>query len=312
MTTICPACGAPIDAAHAPTTPTLACAACLAALLARVEGALAASTTHVAGVFPRKSATLPVGSYTAATVTIGGETWAACRGKQDSNAARLLDAAVAHRLFVGARHAVAVLDAPHGASKHDQGSEEYLRAYQAAAWHGCGVLFLRETSPVVEPRWRVPPPPADHRRFLDLLESDIRAALAAPDAIPADFVHSASDAECIVRPLVHRLLYKRGYDRAEAQYASFWRRAVTDGSFSIAGGDSPRRIALEVKLAEDVDWPLCQPIEALGAHDAVLVVRLVTPGVGKSLAGLSSAAREAMARVVATLPVRSIEFNSAV
>jgi hypothetical protein len=279
-------------------------------LIAAVDSALAASTTGVAGVFPRKVVALPPGPYTVATLAAFGEPWAACRGKQDSNAARLLDAAVAHRMSVGARHAVAILQAPQGASKHDAGSEAFFRAYQAAAWHGCGILFLRETTPVVEPRWHVPSPPRDHRRFLETVEADIRAALAAPDAIPQDFLHSSSDAECIVRPIVHRILFKRGYDRGEAQYSSFWRRAVTDGSWRIDGGDAPHRIALEVKLAEDVDWPLCQPIEALAAHDAVLQVRLVTPGVSKSLAGLAPSAREALASVAAALPVRLIEFNS--
>lgn len=312
MAMICSTCGAPLAAAPDPKDPTLSCAVCLTALLSKITNALASSTTRVAGMFPRKRATLPVGAYTAATVSFGGEPWAACRGQQDSNAARLLDATVAHRTFVGARHAVAILQAPQGASKHDRGTDEYLRAYQAAAWHGCGVLFLREESPALEPRWQLPSPPADHRRFLDLLESDIRAALAAPDAIPSDFLHSSTDAECIVRPIVHRLLYKRGYNRAEAQYPSLWRRAATDGSWKIDGGDSPRRIALEVKLAEDVDWPLSQPIEALGAHDAVLVVRIVTPGVSKSLMGASPVAKEALARVASVLPVRSIEFNSAV
>jgi hypothetical protein len=281
-------------------------------LLAKIEVALASSTTRVAGAFPRKRATLPVGAYTATTVLIGGALWAACRGLQDSNAARLLDAAVAHRSFVGARYAVAILNAPQGASKHDRGTDEYLRAYQAAAWHGCGVLFLRGGAPATEPVWQLPPPPSDHRRFLDALESDIRAALVAPDAIPSDFLHSSTDAECVVRPIVHRALYKRGYNRAESQYPSLWRRAVTDGSWRIEGGDSPHRIALEVKLAEDIDWPVSQPIEALAAHDAVLQVRIVTPGVGKSLALASPAAREALAAVVAALPIRSIELNSAV
>ena len=310
MITICSTCGATLAAVPDPTTPTVSCATCLAALLARVESALAASTTRVAGVFPRKRATLPVGGYTATTVTIGGVTWAACRGQQDSNAARLLDAAVAHRSFVSARHAVAILQAPPG-SKHDPGADEYLRAYQVAAWHGCGVLFLREGTPASAPRWQLPAPPPDHRRFLDVVESDIRAALTVPDAIPADFLHSSGDAECVVRPVVHRALYKRGYDRIESHYPSFWRRAVTDGSWKIDGGDMPRRIALEVKLAEDVDWPLCQPIEALAAHDAVLVVRMVTPGVSKSLAGVSPAAKDAMAAMSAVLPVRSIEINIA-
>lgn len=310
MTTICPSCGARRDAASEPTTQPLSCADCLAALFAKVDSALAASTTRVAGVFPRKRATLPLGAYTATTVSMFGETWAACCGQQDSNAARLLDAAVAHRMFVGAKHAVAILQPPQGASKHDPGSEAFFRAYQAAAWHGCGVLFLRDTTPAVEPRWRVPPPPRDHRRFLEVLEGEIRAALAAPDAIPQDFLYSSSDAECIVRPIVHRVLFQRGYDRGEAQYSSFWRRAATDGSWKIDSGDAPHRVALEVKLAEDVDWPLCQPIEALAAHDAVLQVRLVTPGVSKSLAGLAPAAKEAMARVVEALPVRVIEFNS--
>lgn len=310
MTTICPSCGARRDAIPETTTPLLSCSACLAALLAKVDSALAASTTRVAGVFPRKRATLPLGTYTATTVSAFGETWAACCGHQDSNAARLLDAAVAHRLFVGARHAVAILKPPQGISKHDPGSDSFFRAYQAAAWHGCGVLFLRETTLAAEPRWQLPPPPRDHRRFLEALEADIRAALAAPDAIPQDFLYSSSDAECIVRPIVHRLLFKRGYDRGEAQYASFWRRAVTDGCWKIDSGDAPHRIALEVKLAEDVDWPLCQPIEDLAAHDAVLQVRLVTPGVSKSLAGVALAAKEAMASVALALPVRVIEFNS--
>lgn len=312
MTMICPTCGATLAAASDQTEPTVSCATCLAALLSRADSALGSSMTRVAGVFPRKRATLPVGSYAATTLTVGGVTWAACRGQQDSNAARLLDAAVAHRTFVGARHAVAILQPPQGSSKHERGTDEYLRAYQAAAWHGCGVLFLREGAPAAEPAWQLAPPPVDHRRFLDVIESDIRAALAAPDAIPADFLHSSSDAECIVRPLVHRVLYQRGYNRAESQYASFWRRAATDGSWKIDGSDAPRRIALEVKLAEDVDWPLSQPIEALAAHDAVLVVRIVTPGVSKSLAGVSPAAKEAMAALVAALPVRSIEVNSAV
>ncbi len=312
MTPICSTCGAPLADAPDPTTPTLSCAVCLAALLAKIESALASSTTRVAGVFPRKRATLPVGAYTATTVTIGGVLWAACSGQQDSNAARLLDATVAHRSFVGAPHAVAILNAPQGASKHDRGTDEFLRAYQAAAWHGCGILFLRGGAPAPEPRWRLPSPPNDHRRFLDALESDIRAALVAPDAIPSDFLHSSTDAECVVRPIVHRALYKRGYNRSEPQYPALWRRAATDGSWRIDGGDSPHRIALEIKLAEDIDWPLSEPIEALAAHDAVLQVRLVTPGVGKSLAFASPAAREALAALVSALPFRSIELNSAV
>jgi hypothetical protein len=312
MTTICTTCGASLAGAPDPATPSLSCAACLAALLSKIDVALAASTTRVAGAFPRKRATLPVGAYTAATVSVGGVLWAACRGQQDSNAARLLDAAVAHRSFVGAPHAVAILTPPQGSSRYDRGAEEYLRAYQSAAWHGCGVLFLRDGAAELEPRWQLPPPPNDHRRFLDVVESDIRAALAAPDAIPSDFLHSSTDAECIVRPIVHRALYKRGYNRVEAQYPSLWRRAVTDGSWRIDGGDMPRRIALEVKLAEDIDWPVSQPIEALAAHDAVLQVRIVTPGVSKSLAGASQAAKEALAALVAALPVRSIELNSAV
>ena len=314
MIPTCLTCGATLASAPDPETtePTVSCPTCLAALLTRIESALDSSTTRVAGAFPRKRATLPVGPYAATTVTVGGVMWAACRGQQDSNAARLLDATVAHRSFVGARHAVAVLRAPQGSSKYDSGTDDYLRAYQAAAWHGCGVLFLRETATAVDPVWQPPPPPVDHRRFLDVIESDIRIALAAPDAIPADFLHSSTDAECVVRPIVHQVLYKRGYNRAESQYTSFWRRSATDGTWRIEGSDAPRRLALEVKLAEDVDWPLSQPVEALAAHDAVLVVRLVTPGVSKSLAGASPAARDAMASLVAALPVRSIEHNSAV
>ena len=312
MIPLCTTCGAPLAGAPDATNPALSCAGCLAALLTKIEAALTASTTRVAGVFPRKRATLPVGAYTAATVSAFGALWAACRGQQDSNAARLLDAAVAHRSFVGARYAVAILNAPQGASKHDRGTDEYLRAYQAAAWHGCGVLFLRGGSPATESGWQLPPPPSDHRRFLDALENDIRAALVAPDAIPSDFLHSSTDAECIVRPIVHRVLYKRGYNRAESQYPSLWRRAATDGSWRIDGGDMPHRIALEVKLAEDIDWPLSQPIEALAAHDAVLQVRIVTPGVSKSLALASPAAREALAVAASALPIRSIEVNSAV
>ena len=312
MTTNFPPSAAPRSAALATAAPLHIGAEDLVALIAKGEGALAASTRLVAGVFPRRNSTLPVVGYAAAVFDFGGDTWAACSGKQDSNAARLLDAAVAHRMSVGARYAVAILHPPPGNSKHDPGKPEFLRAYQAAAWHGCGVLFVRETPLALPPRWQMPPPPADHRAFLDALECDIREALAAKDAIPTDFLYSSSDAECIVRPIVHRLLFKRGYNRTEAHYGSFWRRGATDGSWRIESGDSPRRIALEVKLAEDVDWPLCQPIEALAAHDAVIVVRVVTPGVSKSLAGVSARAKEALAQVIRTLPVSSIEFNSAV
>jgi hypothetical protein len=312
MTTNFPSSRAPRDVAPASAAPLRVSAEELVALIAKGEGALAVSTRLVAGVFPRRNSTLPVVGYAAAVFDFGGNTWAACGGKQDSNAARLLDAAVAHRMSVGARYGIAILHPPAGNSKHDPGKPEFLSAYQAAAWHGCGILFLRETPLSTPPRWQMPPPPADHRRFLDALECDIREALAAKDAIPSDFLYSSTDVECIVRPIVHRLLFKRGYNRAEPHFGSFWRRAMADGSWRIDSGDCPRRIALEVKLAEDVDWPLCQPIEALGAHDAVLVVRVVTPGVGKSLAGVSARAKEALAQVIKALPVCSIEFNSAV
>ena len=158
--------GAPFDAPHALTAPLFSGAGDLDALLEQAEAVLAVSVLRVAGVFPRKTSTLPVVGYTVGTVDFGGETWAVCSGKQDSNAARLLDAAVAHRMGVGARHGLAILRPPPGTSKYDAGTVEFLRAYQAAAWHGCGVLFLRETAIPTLPRWHPPPPPADPRRFL--------------------------------------------------------------------------------------------------------------------------------------------------
>src|SRR5512132_2502462 len=175
--------GAPLDATHAPARSLFFGAGDLDALIEKAEAALAVSVLRVAGVFPRKTSTLPVVGYTVATVDFGGETWAVCSGKQDSNAARLLDAAVAHRMGVGARYSVAILRPPSGTSKFDAGTPEFLRAYQAAAWHGCGVLFLLETTNPPSPRWQTPPPPADHRRFLEGLENDIRGALATPAVI---------------------------------------------------------------------------------------------------------------------------------
>jgi len=73
-------------------------------------------------------------------------------------------------------------------------------------------------------------------------------------------------------------------------------------------------VALEVKLAEDVEAPFCQVLENLGVSDAVLHVRVMndaarrrSDGVRAATPGLESMIQELQTRA----PVRYLEVTPA-
>jgi len=89
-------------------------------------------------------------------------------------------------------------------------------------------------------------------------------------------------AERLIFPLVEEALkgMDPGFARAASRrYAGFWRRPEADGIWR-RGSGMPASFALEVKLDEDSNNPLCQAVEVLGHVDAMVHVRVTKPGGG--------------------------------
>jgi hypothetical protein len=249
-------------------------------------------------------------AYTGADLRIDDETWAVCRGAQVPSAARLLDTAVAFKMKKGARYGVAILQPPVSSGDHGPADPWFVARYQAAVWQAFDIAFIQEggTDADAGNTWRLLPALPLHTPFLDDLVSKIRDGLAG-NAIPEDFVHESRDAEAVVRPVVHRILGEMQYRHVRTSYESMWRGASTDGSWENARAKCAR-IALEVKLQEDLGNPLCQPLDYFGAgYDAVIQVRLVNASTRAKIAQLPRELGEAVDAAKRRLPFRSIEID---
>ena len=58
-------------------------------------------------------------------------------------------------------------------------------------------------------------------------------------------------------------------ERPAWRFQGFWRNAECDGLW-VRTGATPSRLALEVKVTEDADAPLCQAFDDLGQFDVVI------------------------------------------
>lgn len=208
-----------------------------------------------------------------ATVKHATGEWFVCSAPQDPGRARLLDVAVLLR----APHdlpCLAILKPPTESGRTLELKEGYLPAYQGAAWHGLNVaVVLDDGKRTFEPA--AVAPAADARARFDRLVEEIHSELRA-DASTAEqgtrwlLPEDSREAEALVRLTMNRVLRPKGYLRKVdggalgKTYKGFWRGAEADGVWTCDGSDVPH-IALESKLNEDVEAPLCQVVDHL-AH----------------------------------------------
>lgn len=297
---------------HRPETELPAIPSDPQALIEQARTALNTKGRDAVGDFRR----LPTSKVRGADFEWGGQRWVACRMAQDPSAARLLDAAVAFRSTVpDAVGAVAILTAPTSGGKRRQGLEaHYVQRYQSAAWHGLGVVFVAEHPKSEAARsWSVGAE-ATRGDFDDLARA-VQSQLHK-DCASWTRAEESREAEGLVRPSVHRALLAAGFRRSFRDtdkphggkcYHGFWRRAEADGVW-VRDSGAPRRVALEVKLGEDVEAPLCQVVDHLGHADAVLYVRHRQGG-GATSYGAATGMVEALLR---RLPVAWIELAAPV
>jgi len=91
-------------------------------------------------------------------------------------------------------------------------------------------------------------------------------------------------------------------------FAACWRKAITDGVWKRESGH-PRTLALEVKLKEDTEAPLCQAVDDISKFDAVVCVRVVTPLTKQKLQRVTPLQEEALRCLQKALPIRYINID---
>jgi hypothetical protein len=250
----------------------------------------------------------PSKGYIGTTVGSPERSWAVCRARLQPSAGRLLDAAVAYKRTTKSAYGLALLQPPEPCGDRTPADAAFMARFQRAVWNGFGIAFLQETDDSSVPLWPTMEDlePAVDGGTLDRIRDDLIQALRG-DEMPEDFLHESRDAEAVVRLAMHKVLLPRGYKRSHSHFHSMWRSASTDGSWEKAN-DPRARIALEVKLNEDIGWPLSQPLDYLGCHDAVIQVRLVTKKLEPKLAMLPKELLEAVATAQSRLPFRAIDI----
>lgn len=249
--------------------------------------------------------------YMGASFEHEGCAWVVCRTALVSDNAQLLDATVALKAACGAERALAILDAPEGLTEPHGASPEYVARYRQAAWHGLGVAF--GTVEEFRGGWTVAPVrPPSYGGWLEDVLREVRGGLKTR-SFDVESLGDSRAAEAVVRPVFAEVLASRGFvDAPSAQYRTYWRRPRADGVWvRKEPRTGPRRVHLEVKLAEDDQAPFCQVFEGLGEADAVLQVRLVKRAMREKLAAQHAANPWLLvlkARVEERLPVRFLEW----
>jgi hypothetical protein len=224
-------------------------------------------------VFPSEKRPLGMLGVRSGTVKHGGGEWVVCRAPQDPGRARLLDVAVG---LVEQHNApcLAILEQPAEKERKMEASAEYLRVYQNIAWRAFGVAFVLDVAGRTLAAGDVAPD-APARAEFDRLVAEIDANLredagTAPEGTRWMVPEDSREAEALVRLTMNRVLRPRGYRRKldggtlGKTYKGFWRGAEADGVWSHESA-GVRHLALESKLTEDIEAPLCQVVDHL-AH----------------------------------------------
>lgn len=252
-------------------------------------------------------------AYKGATFRFTGERWVVVRGPQVPDRARLLDATAAFQHAQGAEHGLALLD-PEEKPIHDSAPSGFRQRFQTTAWYGLGIVWLEADGPGAW-SWRPddePPTRGDLDQIAEAIEHELiqRADVEHPKWVEIVEAKDSKAAEPLVREAVGAVLGGRGGREAEStlrSFAGFWRSVIADGLW-IRAGSAPQRIALEVKVAEDADAPLCQAFDDLGQFDAVIYVRLLSEATRRDIVR-----REGMldtqGRVQAQVPIQYIDLR---
>lgn len=281
------------------------------------RAALAALKPKGHGVSGGWSATVLKGRvYQGASFPFANEWWVVVTGPQRPAAAQLLDATACLQQLRKADHGVAMLR-PEEVSRqkaHEPAGSKFRSRYQAAVWDGLGIVAVDVEGDSTPWHWRPAPPlePGD----LDDLARDVREAIKASRSGPRrrdweDVVeHRGSrKAESFVREAVTTAiggLFEKGHGK-DLEFDAMWRHAITDGVWRRRKtGLHPQRLALEVKVTEDVGAPFCQAMDDLGNFDAVIYVRLISKRTRKELERLPGL-HDLKGDVQKRLPVRFID-----
>ncbi|HEY3821857.1 MAG TPA: hypothetical protein VGL81_32045 [Polyangiaceae bacterium] len=242
-------------------------------------------------VVPATNKPLGMMDVRCATVRHPTGEWFVCSAPQDAGRARLLDVAMLLRPRQDVP-CLAILKPPTESDRVLELTNGYLAAYQGAAWAALGIaVILDDGKRAFEPAPVVPTPEA--RARFNLLVDEIHTELRA-DAGTAEqgtrwlLPEDSREAEALVRLTMHHVLRPRGYLRKVdggalgKTYKGFWRGAEADGVWTSDKSDVPH-LALESKLNEDVEAPLCQIVDHLAHVTAaggggVVCVRVHLPG----------------------------------
>lgn len=196
--------------------------------------------------------------------------------------------------------AVALLDPPEEGKLKLPG-DPYIARFQQIVWSAFRVAWILPGGTFSQESAK----PIDSSGF-DALVRRIRPTLAEPlRRRPKG--SRAAEKEVLAR--ISPVLTEAGFVPAPSRrYAGFWRAPVADGLWRRGAGRLPASFGLEVKLAEDLDCPLCQPVELLANVDGVIHVRVgsETPKGAVDLADKAKALLEKHAPMrYLTLGVRS-------
>jgi len=168
----------------------------------------------------------------------------------------------------GRDQAIAVLEPPLSAAHCKiRPTEEYVQRFRDAVWAGLGIEWVTDGNEVI--RHSPPRKPKDWPDIARKVELAVTASAKRWGRI-----HTSRDAEREVRPAVHEALRTLDFEKTSRKFASFWRTGVADAAWERTCGDT-RRVALEVKLDEDIMAPFGQIMDDLGAFDAVIQVRVL-------------------------------------
>jgi hypothetical protein len=251
----------------------------------------------------------PGSAYQGAKFDFDDASWAVCRGHQRPEYARLLDATVAYMKEAKATKGISILRPP-PLEKRNRNSLKpkpaFLRRLQAATWMGCNVVWIAEGC---ESEVR---PDEDHFDGGDLDET-VRAMREALSPTPdLTGLTKSRDAEKWILPRLQTAMNDLGYTltpKSGWRFAACWRLAVTDGVWERESGH-PRTMALEVKLNEDTEAPLCQVVDDVSVFDAVVCVRVVTKAARDRLQLMPSSRTEAIGALQEKLPIRYLDIDA--
>jgi hypothetical protein len=269
-------------------------------VIRRAEEALARAAKPIAGGWGQSATKRSV--YKGAEFKVGEESWVACRGPQRPALARLLDATAWMKSERSAHGAVAILCKPDipTAKREYPVPPGFADRHARAAWVGCGILVV-VTDDANPPKVLDPLPRDGLPDLRDLADRAIQRHMAAE---PASWrgIRRSRMAEEHVRSALRSLGEMR--PGREGRFRAHHRNAETDGI--LERSVAPMRVALEVKVDEDLEAPVGQILDDLGAFDAVLCVRVLRSHATRERYEKLKALRDSMA---ARLPVVFLDYD---